>query len=387
MVQEPSFELDDRTAAMVHTLIGEGALHRACTAPTSDPPVSPTKTVVEELQRQHLGPTTAHRDGIDELRSVGLGAVPAIDPDLVRKAPATFSSSPLTSHLQEALRHSSGDQTLRLLSMVVQMMLRGEIPEDVWPWVCGVSLMALREPKNSIRPVAVSDTLRRLCSKVAIELMGCSVRSVLEPAQVGEQTNFGCEAVVHTTRQRTSTFGDDPDRVLVLVDLGNAFNCVSRGAVLSAVRKHFPWLTPWADTCYRFDSNLPIGSSQIRSQRGVQQGDPLGPLFSLSLFTPASLKPFESRSPIILGILTSKPSSLMTGSSRAIRQFLTTLELRLREIGLDISRHKAEVVPACTSVQNFSSQDFEGYAWVPDGNIKLLGGAIGTRAWCESLLG
>ena len=35
------------------------------------------------------------------------------------------------SHLQEALRYSSGDQMLRLISEVVQMMLRGEILDDV----------------------------------------------------------------------------------------------------------------------------------------------------------------------------------------------------------------------------------------------------------------
>ena len=58
-------------------------------------------------------------------------------------------------------------------------------------------------------------SLRMLCSKVCVDLMGSSVHSILEP-------------------------GDDPDRVLVLIDLANAFNCVLRGAVLSAVRTHFP---------------------------------------------------------------------------------------------------------------------------------------------------
>ena len=64
------------------------------------------------------------------------------------------------------------------------MMLRGEIPKDVRPWVCGVSLMALRKPNNFICPVVVGETLRRLCSKVAIEFMGSSVLSILEPVQV-----------------------------------------------------------------------------------------------------------------------------------------------------------------------------------------------------------
>ena len=44
-----------------------------------------------------------------------------------------------------------------------------------------------------------------------------------------------------------------------------------------------------------------------------------------------------------------------------------------KEIGLEGARNETEVVPACTSVQNFSPQDFEGCMWVPDGNIKLSG--------------
>ena len=168
-------------------------------------------------------------------------------------------------------------------------MLRGEIPDDIRPWICGASLMALRKPNGSLRPVAVGESLRRLCSKVAVALMGSSVRNILEPIQVKVQTKAGCESIIHATRQWTKTFCGDPDRVLLLLDLSNAFNCVSRGEVLSAVRRHFSWMTPWADTCYRHDSNLLVGSSRIQSRRGVQQGDPLGPsLFSLLPSTRAS---------------------------------------------------------------------------------------------------
>ena len=58
---------------------------------------------------------------------------------------------------------------------------------------------------------------------------------------------------------------------------------VTHGA-LQAQQLPPPWMAPWADTCYRFDSNLLIGSSQILSQRGVQQRNPLGPsLFALAI--------------------------------------------------------------------------------------------------------
>ena len=76
---------------------------------------------------------------------------------------------------------------------------------------------------------------------------------------------------------------------------------------------------------------------------------------------------------------------MIAGKASAVKRFFTTFEARLFEIGLDIVGRKTEVAPACVSVQNFSSHEFEGCAWVFDGNIKLLGAAIGTRAWCESL--
>ena len=76
-------------------------------------------------------------------------------------------------------------------------MLRGEVPEGI------------RQAQRSLRLVAVGESLRRLCSKVAVELMGSSVKSILEPIQVGVQTKAGCEAVIHWTK----SFCDDPDRV------------------------------------------------------------------------------------------------------------------------------------------------------------------------------
>ena len=176
----------------------------------------------------------------------------------------------------------------------------------------------------------------------------------------------------------------------MLIDLSNAFNCVSRGAVLSAVRTHFPWLAPWADTCYRHDSNLVAGDSLIHSQRGVQQGDPLGPsLFALAIHpsVTASAQLAETRFPGDLDFNAFfLDDGVIAGRSPAVQLALSSLETRLHDIGLNIARHKTEIVPACTSVQNFSSRDFEGFTWVPHGNVKLLGAAIGSQVWCESLL-
>ena len=87
---------------------------------------------------------------------------------------------------------------------------------------------------------------------------------------------------------------------------------------------------------------------------------------------------------------TTTPSSstmglLLVGLRRSNRS-LPPWRSALLDIGLCIARNKTEAVLACTSVQNFSPHDFESFAWVPDGNIKLLGAAIGSLQWCETLL-
>ena len=56
---------------------------------------------------------------------------------------------------------------------------------------------------------------------------------------------------------------------------------------------------------------------------------------------------------------------VIAGRFPAVQLILSSLETRLHDIGLSIARHKTEIVPACTSVQNFSSQDFVGFSWVP----------------------
>ena len=90
--------------------------------------------------------------------------------------------------------------------------------------------------------------------------------------------------LVHVTRQWFSRHNGDVDRVLVKLDMENAFNTMDREAMLAAIRSTFPHLAPWADFSYGVHTGLWLDGKQLDSCRGVQQGDPLGPLiFSLAL--------------------------------------------------------------------------------------------------------
>ena len=77
---------------------------------------------------------------------------------------------------------------------------------------------------------------------------------------------------------------EDDDFAVVKVDMRNAFNLVSRQAILDEWAFHFPELLPRATWCYAAHSLLWHPMGRIFSETGVQQGDPLGPLlFALVL--------------------------------------------------------------------------------------------------------
>ena len=64
---------------------------------------------------------------------------------------------------------------------------------------------------------------------------------------------------------------------LLQVDLWNAYNSVHRAAVVGALEELSPALLPWTRFCLQ-PAPLFCGGMAIMSTRGVQQGDPLGPL-------------------------------------------------------------------------------------------------------------
>ena len=260
--------------ARVTTLIQEGALRRACAALLQDPPVRPTDDVVASLRLLHPGSSVEDRLEMGSLRGVASGAAPSADVDQVRKALLSFPSTSgagrsglRPSHVRDALRPASSDLLLsELLSEVVSLLLRGKVPESIWPYVCGASIMALRKPNGSLRPIAIGETIRRLTSKVAVDLITERAREIFEPLQLGVKTPNGCEAIIHVARQWFSRNRTDPDKVAVSVDVSNAFNTVHRAAVLRAVRVHFPSLSPWFDCCYRHESTLFTGSGNVALQ-------------------------------------------------------------------------------------------------------------------------
>ena len=212
------------------------------------------------------------------------------------------------------------------------------------------------------------------------------VRAYLELVQVGVGTKGGAEAVVHVVRQWLGRNLNDTDRVLGMLDFSNAFNCVDRSAFREAVRRVVPSLAPWVDFCYGQDSPLLLGQHSLKSTRGIQQGDPLGPaLFALAIheIVMQTGREVQQRFPDELDFAAFYlDDGVLGGTARAVRCFCDQLMEALSNVGLEMQKAKCEIVPACTNSGTAAKEAFQGFKYNSSGDFKLLGAPFGTPEFC-----
>jgi len=235
----------DRRHQRVRELLQDDLMQQACSALIQDPPVEVTDQVVNEMRAKHPAARAGERVRLDGLRDVAATAAVQADCDAVAKALTSFGkgSGPgpcglRPQHLKDAMAPGLRDEVLRQMTAVVNLMARGEVPAEIQPWLCGASLAALPKPSGDLRPVAVGETWRRLAGKVLAKATVPELRSHFEPLQMGVGTSGGCEAIVHVVRQWLARNRHDVNRVLLTLDLKNAFNSVDRSACFERAAPH-----------------------------------------------------------------------------------------------------------------------------------------------------
>ncbi|KAJ9435344.1 hypothetical protein DIPPA_10752 [Diplonema papillatum] len=147
----------------------------------------------------------------------------------------------------------------------------------------GARLVALEKKDGGLRPIACGEVLRRMAAKILARDKSVvqAVKPILERCgQTGVGMKSGADAMVCAMRCVGEAYRrDGQGRGILKVDLQNAFNKVSREAILQAVAESAPGLLPYAIAAYGRRSRLSFGEEVVWSECGVQQGDPLGPLF------------------------------------------------------------------------------------------------------------
>jgi Reverse transcriptase (RNA-dependent DNA polymerase) len=141
---------------------------------------------------------------------------------------------------------------------------------------------------TKLRPISMGSALRRIAGKYIMTVYGPSFAEYLLPqGQYGIALNGGLQLMVDCARAQLHRYleGPHPTRALLLLDLKNMFNCVSRQALRDTLQANpqFSPLTPFFDllynqpnTCYYQDSTGALGT--FTQEEGVAQGCPLRPV-------------------------------------------------------------------------------------------------------------
>ncbi|KAL5506409.1 hypothetical protein EMCRGX_G008040 [Ephydatia muelleri] len=245
-----------------------------------------------------------------------------------------------------------------------------------------VNLLASRKDKPGsppdIRPITVGETLIRLVGKCLCRITKRRHLIYFSPHQLSVACSYEVEKIVHGLRICIEDHVNEYDFVVMKIDLRNAFNLVSRQALLDECRAHFSELFQWAAGCYGDHPLLLSAMGTLRSESGVQQGDPLGPLlFCLVLDKVVTAIAADSICSQLLFHSWYMDDGVIAGTKQAALQALSIIKQLGPPLGLFINTSKCEL---------FSKGGLRGF---PDEmkisnalNIEILGVLIGDPIFC-----
>ena len=276
-------------------------------------------------------------------------------------------------HLKDLTSESAergGKELLQSLSMFILHVLEGNTPAFVQSVLFGANLVTLRKKEGGIRPIAVGQSLRRLVAKCAAFRVVESMGATFSPLQLGYGVPLGCEAAAHAARQYLRHM--DTGQVMVKLDFRNAFNCLRRDKILTAVKKAAPELFHLVSSAYQRPSSLFCGEHILQSEEGIQQGDPLGPLL-FCLTTHPLVTSLQSEFRVFY-----LDDGTLGGSLQTVLHDLDLVKEKAAELGLELNLSKSELVCDDESTCEAFLSQAPGIRRVSCGKASLLGTPLGS---------
>ena len=152
---------------------------------------------------------------------------------------------------------------------------------DAARWMLFSRLVFLRKKSGPApRPIRIGELWRRVVAKRMVDANREIIQQIcLSARQFGVAVPGGAEALIHFRTLIEQGLAQGDATAVVDVDWQNAFPSLEWDGIRAAVDKHLPNLSAWIRWCHASPSEvfLPSGE-QLLVDRGVEQGDPLGPI-------------------------------------------------------------------------------------------------------------
>ena len=226
-----------------------------------------------------------------------------------------------------------------VMTQLAQQAIAGSMPLELARWLCGGRGIPLKKKDGGIRPLVVGEVVRAVISKVVLVRTEELAREALPAVQLGYSPGKnGIQAAIRTARFWAL---QGPDKVILKVDISNAYNCISRRACCDGAENVDPELGTWAQWCLATPNFVSCNGQVLTCCTGVQQGEPLSPLlFCIGLAPIVEL--LAAKFPR-LAQLWYLDDGLIWDDPREVADCLSLLEQSLRQLGLSLNLRKCEI--------------------------------------------
>ena len=242
-----------------------------------------TPQIIEELKKKHPHQEPTHEEALIPEKNTIVQPViyEQIDAATIRRSaqnihgsggPSRIDADTWKNMICSNAHGSEGMQLAEEIASLSRRLCSEMIPYEYISTLMSCRLVPLKKQDDSVRPVGIGETLRRIISKAVVTLLKPDILEATGCLQTCAGLEGGIEAAVHAMRH---IFESDNCEAVILIDAENAFNRLNRKVALSNIKQLCPNFYQFLHNSYCSPAKLFMeDGSHILSEEGVTQGDP-----------------------------------------------------------------------------------------------------------------